>query len=270
LFSSNQDNNSTNQDSNQDNYDVGKLLQQKLTQYSQLAGSPAKKQNPWAQAAFLGLQALQHAVDPKDNTPIQLLGNAKKARKMADLRESIAPLLQQQQIQQQTQKFNDDAAYRKTQTDALAQQPILKQAEINRKVQGDADRAKYREGLLIEKKLTREQAGDLGRERIRLMDEGLTQNAEKIKQIDRKLDEWERHNKAEEGQAVRDEEGRNKRSDTQLRFQAATNAARMQFELALEQYKAATGADKAAALTEYYQARSAYEKALERAKNGEQ
>jgi hypothetical protein len=189
---------------------------------------------------------------------------------MADLRESIAPLLQQQQIQQQTQKFNDDAAYRKTQTDALAQQPILKQAEINRKVQGDADRAKYREGLLIEKKLTREQAGDLSRERIRLMDEGLTQNAEKIKQIDRKLDEFERHNKAEEGQKATDEEGRNNRFKIGEQVKANLVSAKMRFELAMKQFQAATGADKTTAQQNVNNARAAYLEALTRVKNGEQ
>lgn len=254
---------------NSDNFDVGKLLQQRLNQYSQLAGQPAQKQSIWKQAAFLGLQALQHAVDPQNSTPFQLLGNAKKAKQLNDLRDSIAPLLQQQQIQQQMQAARDRSAYQKAQTSVLVQKPDIDRAKIDAQRQRDQATAEYHNNLVT---LGKEKADNIKAYRddiIDLKQQGVDQNDTRIQQAQQRIDELIRNNKAKNAQAATNEQGKNNRFNTGQQNKAALATAKMQFELAMKQYQTATGADKTAAQINYNNARTAYLDALTKSKTGQ-
>ena len=260
----------TGQDSdNSDNYDVNKLLQQKLREYSQLAASPAKKQNLWAQAAFVGLQALQHGLDPRNTAPIELLGNAKKARQLSDMREAIAPLIQQQQIQQQTQQAQDNSTYKKAQINALTQKPNIDRARIDAQRQRDQATAEYHNNLVT---LGKQKADDIKAYRddiIDLKQQGVDQNDTRIQQAQQRIDELIRNNKAKNAQAATNEQGKNDRFSKAQQLKANLTAAKMRFEQAMQQFKTAAGAGKVAAQTNYNNARAAYLDALTKSKNGQ-
>lgn len=110
--------------------------------------------------------------------------------KLEDQKEAnqVFPRLKQEQ---ENQAFEQNQQHRQTQIDNIGVDNRRMQDDLLRKSAADQNKAKYYDGMLKEKKLTREQVGELQRERIRLIEEG---NVEKARQFDAKIAETIRNN----------------------------------------------------------------------------
>lgn len=81
------------------------VLEQKRAQLAEMMAKPAEKQNPWLQAAFMGLQALGN-ITSGQNRPIEWLGNAKKQFQVDQVARDLAPLeaMEQTRIRNEAQE----------------------------------------------------------------------------------------------------------------------------------------------------------------------
>ncbi|HXG85774.1 MAG TPA: hypothetical protein VNI84_17275 [Pyrinomonadaceae bacterium] len=71
---------------------VASPLEEATANYQNALAEKPKKQNPWLQALFLGLQASNKFFNPNDQSEIQWLGDAKKANKVGRAQRELAPL----------------------------------------------------------------------------------------------------------------------------------------------------------------------------------
>jgi hypothetical protein len=113
---------------------------QKRAAYEQALADPAHKQSPWAQGAFLALQGLGKVADSmqgvKNDAPIQLLGNAKKALRVQNALGEYAPL---EAMRQQDQAYKG----REIQQGNILADNRRATDDLRRKTEKDAETIKY-------------------------------------------------------------------------------------------------------------------------------
>ncbi len=180
--------------------------------YVNAVNAPIVKQSLWKDIGARGLGALNAFVKGyrgQDNIePAEGWGAIKHDNAVRGAAKTLGQLEQQQQYE--TVQGQARANIGKT----LLEPQIQQQANMVRLASAQ-NLADYREKLLTQKNLTDSQRNDLLKEKNRLQAAGIKQNAQKIKQIDDKLNETVRHNKALEGQGMVNELGRITRSATE-------------------------------------------------------
>lgn len=166
---------------------------QKLTTDS---AAPANKQGKLAQIGWLATQGIQKYFNPQQD--IQLLGNAKKANRVAQDERYLAPLEQTMQNQQRQGLQNANIG--------IAQiKPEIMQADANTRALKQQADEEYKGNII---KLGVEKAKSIKEYRDQIVDlktRGADQNDERIKALNRRIDETVRNNTATEA-------GRNSRA----------------------------------------------------------
>lgn len=185
------------------------------------------KEHPskWLSGLFLALQGIGKTFNPNDNTPIQMLSDARHNYKVGQAANVLNPLLKQRDDDQQTRLRDAQIA------DVLAK-PGDRDAERLRKIDRDVVDAEYKDNLVG---LGKQKADDIKTYReqiIELKRRGADQNDTRVQILEKRILETIRHNKATETQAAKNEVGRNTRAGNSIAATAGRQDAKSADEAA--------------------------------------
>lgn len=175
--------------------------QQAWDNYLGVLQSRPRKEKAWKEAVFLGLQALDKVFSDRPNPePIRLLRDVQQDKRIAEAGRTLSAV-------EAKQKAEQDAAWRKAQTQNIYDDNLRQQEELQRKRQKDERDYEIKTKTLDWKKEDRDQYYELEDIKLKAREK---RDEETFKRADAKQKELEEYHKALIGERKADRTSREK------------------------------------------------------------